>query len=146
MCIRDSGERRIKEHDRNQAKRCEKRTPAIFVPNPHFARNSFHHTPKGPPPQYSAVGCFELWVWSGTIEYDDEQSIDMTGSQIDRIRKAEEAVRELVTLAAQIRQEADKLPIEDAALRKELLETAKGFEKQAQDLSNALREWREDIH
>jgi hypothetical protein len=65
----------------------------------------------------------------------------MTESQIGRIRKAEEAVRELVELAAQIRQEADKLPVEDPALRKELLETAEGFETQAQDLRNALREW-----
>ena len=70
----------------------------------------------------------------------------MTESQIDRIRKAEEAVRELVELAAQIRQEADKLPVEDPAVRKELLETAEGFEIQAQDLRNVLREWREDIH
>jgi hypothetical protein len=70
----------------------------------------------------------------------------MTKTQIDRIREAEKAVRELVELAAQIRQEADKLPIEDPAVRKELLETAEGFETQAQDLRTSLREWREDIH
>jgi len=70
----------------------------------------------------------------------------MTESQLNRIRKAEEAVRELVELAAQIRQEADKLPVGDPALRKELLETADGFETQAQDLRNTLREWREDIN
>lgn len=70
----------------------------------------------------------------------------MTESQIDRIRKAEEAVRELVEVAAQIRQEADKLPIEDPYTRKELLEAAEAYEIQVQDLRNALREWREDIH
>lgn len=70
----------------------------------------------------------------------------MTETQIDRIRKAEEHVRELVELAAQIRREADKLPTEDPAVRKELIETAEGFETQAQDLKNALRAWREDIH
>ena len=70
----------------------------------------------------------------------------MTEAQIDRIRRAEEAVRELVKLAAEIRQEADRLPVEDPALRKELLETAEGFETQAQDLRSALRDWREDIH
>ena len=70
----------------------------------------------------------------------------MMESQIDRIRKAEEAVRELVELAEQIRQEADKLPIKSPAARKELLGTAQGFETQAQDLRNTLREWREDIH
>jgi chorismate mutase len=81
----------------------------------------------------------------GTIRCDDQQG-GMTETQIDRIRKAEEAIRELVQLAAQIRQEADKLPIEDPAVHKELLETAEGFENQAQDLRNVLREWREDIH
>ena len=70
----------------------------------------------------------------------------MTESQMDRIRKAEEAVRELVELAARIRQEADKLPVEDLTLRRELLKTAEGFETQAQDLRNALRDWRQDIH
>ncbi len=70
----------------------------------------------------------------------------MTESQIDRIKTAEEAVRELVKLAAQVRQEAAKLPVEDPALRSELLETAEGFETQAQDLRNALQEWRQDIH
>jgi hypothetical protein len=69
----------------------------------------------------------------------------MTESKIDRIRKAEEAFRELVQLAAQIRQEADKLPIKDPGLYKELLETAEGFETQAKDISKALREWRENI-
>jgi hypothetical protein len=69
----------------------------------------------------------------------------MTKTHIDRIREAEKAVRELVGLAAQIRQEADKLPLEDPAVRKELLETAEGFETQAQDLSTSLRRWREDI-
>lgn len=70
----------------------------------------------------------------------------MTESQIDRIRKAEDAMRELVELAAQIRQEVGKLSVEDLALRKELLETAESFETQAADLKNTLREWREDIH
>jgi hypothetical protein len=64
----------------------------------------------------------------------------MTEFPIDRIRKAEEAVRELVKLAAQIRQEASLLPVEDPVLRKELLETAEGFETQAQDLENSLQE------
>jgi hypothetical protein len=75
-----------------------------------------------------------------------EQTTTMTESQVDRIKKAEKAVRELVELAAQIRQEAAKLPIENPALRNELLETVEGFETQAQDLRNTLQEWREDIH
>src|SRR5260370_37951 len=38
------------------------------------------------------------------------------------------------------------LRVEDRNLGKELPETAEGFEAQVQDLRNALREWREDIH
>jgi hypothetical protein len=89
-------------------------------------------------------------VWSlevvGLLDAMTSKSSGMTESQIDRIRKAEEAIRQLVQVAAQIRQEADKLPIEDPAVRKELLETAEGLEIQAQDLRKTLREWREDIH
>lgn len=72
--------------------------------------------------------------------------IRMTERQIDRIRKSEEAVRELVQVAAQIRQEADNLPITDAHLRAELLEAAERYEQEAQNLRDALREWREDIN
>jgi hypothetical protein len=82
----------------------------------------------------------------GLLDAMTGRSSGMTESQMDRTRKAEEAIREVVELAAQIRQEANKLPVEDPALRKELLDTAEGFEIQAQDLRNALREWREDIH
>jgi hypothetical protein len=70
----------------------------------------------------------------------------MTESQLDRIRKAEDAVRELVKVAAQMRQEADSLPVNDPDLRKELLDAAEGFETEAQNLRDALREWREDIN
>ena len=66
--------------------------------------------------------------------------------QIDRIQKSEEAVRELVQVAAQIRQEADNLPIADPLLRAELLEAAEKYEQEAQNLQDALREWREDIN
>ncbi len=55
-------------------------------------------------------------------------------------------MRELVKVAAEIRQEADSLPVKDPDVRKELLEAAEGFEAQAQNLRDALREWREDIH
>jgi hypothetical protein len=70
----------------------------------------------------------------------------MTESQVDRIRKAEKAFRELVKIAAQIRGEAAKLPVKDLGKREELLASAEQFERQAQDVKNALREWREDIH
>jgi hypothetical protein len=70
----------------------------------------------------------------------------VTESQIDRIRKAEQAIRELVEVASHICEEADKLPVQDPAIRKELLETAEGFETQVEDLRNALQEWRQYIH
>ena len=70
----------------------------------------------------------------------------MTESQIERIRKAEEAMQELKKVAAQIRKEIEKLSAEDPAARKELLEAAESFEAQAEDLRTSLREWREDIH
>jgi hypothetical protein len=67
-------------------------------------------------------------------------------SQLDRIRNAEKAALELIALAAQIREEASGLPIEDHTARSELLETAEGFEEQAVHLSQALKRWRLDIH
>jgi hypothetical protein len=70
----------------------------------------------------------------------------MTESQIERIRKAEEAMLELKKVAAQIREEIEKLSVEDPAALQELLETADSLEAQAEDLRTSLREWREDIH
>jgi FtsZ-binding cell division protein ZapB len=70
----------------------------------------------------------------------------MTESQIDRIRKAEEAIRQLVEVAAQIRREIDSLDVKDTDVRKELVETAEGIETEAQSLREALRQWREDIN
>jgi len=67
-------------------------------------------------------------------------------SQIERIRKAEKAARELVELAAQIRNEANSLAVEDPSIRRELLESAESFEMQAKALEDGLREWRKDIH
>ncbi len=55
-------------------------------------------------------------------------------------------MRELVQVAAQIRREADNLPIANAQLRTELLEAAEKYEQKAQSLQDALREWREDIN
>jgi len=70
----------------------------------------------------------------------------MTESQISHIRKAKEAVRELIELAAKIREEVDHLSINDRDVRAELLEAAEGFEGEAQKIKDALRAWREDIH
>ena len=66
--------------------------------------------------------------------------------QIDRIRQAEAAVRELLEVAAQIRQEVETAGAKDPYQTKELLEVAEGFELEAQKLRDSSREWREDIH
>ena len=70
----------------------------------------------------------------------------MAESQIDRIRKAEATIKEVSQIAAQIRKELDELPKKDDGERNELLAAAEGFDMQAQELENALRKWREDIH
>jgi hypothetical protein len=67
----------------------------------------------------------------------------VTDSQIARIKRAEEAAKGFLELANDIRQEADRT--KDHDLRKELLETAEGFEVEARKLVDALRDWREDI-
>ena len=70
----------------------------------------------------------------------------MTESQIERIRKAEAAMLELVKAAAQLRSEFETVPADDPETQKELLETIESLEAQAEDLRNSLREWREDLH
>jgi hypothetical protein len=55
-------------------------------------------------------------------------------------------MQELVKVAAELRQEVDKLPVNDLDTRKELLQAAEGFESQAQDVAHSLRKWREDIN
>jgi erythromycin esterase-like protein len=70
----------------------------------------------------------------------------MMERQIDRIQRAEEAVRELLKVAAQIREKIDSAETKDPGQLKELSEAAEGFEKEAERIRDALREWREDIH
>jgi len=69
----------------------------------------------------------------------------MAERQIDRIRTAEETIRELVNTAAEIRKEAATLPIADQATKAELMTAAEDFERQAEELRDNLREWRKDI-
>lgn len=70
----------------------------------------------------------------------------MAERQIDRIRMAEEAIRELMHTATEIRKGAASLPIADPATKAELLTAAEEFERQAEELSADLRKWREDVH
>jgi hypothetical protein len=65
-------------------------------------------------------------------------------NQIDRIRKAEEAMRELLEYSAESRRQLEG--IKDPDLRKEVIEAIEGIEKEAQNLNEALQKWRLDIH
>jgi hypothetical protein len=67
-------------------------------------------------------------------------------SLIDRIRNAEQAARDLLLTAAQIREEVERLPLKDQALRAELSESAEGFETQAKGLAVHLERWRKQIN
>ncbi|MGD0629605.1 MAG: hypothetical protein ABR987_09640 [Terracidiphilus sp.] len=70
----------------------------------------------------------------------------MNDSLIDRIRNAEEAARGLLLTAVQIREEVERLPLEDQALRAELSESAEEFENQANGLAVHLERWRKQIN
>jgi hypothetical protein len=68
-------------------------------------------------------------------------------SQVDRIRKAEEAMKQLVEYSANARRELEDIEdIKDPDLRKEVVEAIEGMEREAQDLNEALRKWKLDIH
>ena len=68
----------------------------------------------------------------------------MTDSQIARIRKAEQAAKELFDLADEAKREAEAAT--DPQVRNELLESVEALLSEAQKLADALRKWREDIH
>ena len=68
----------------------------------------------------------------------------MTDSQIARIKKAEQAAKELLDLADEVKREAEAAS--DPQVRKELLESVEALSSEAQKLTDALRKWRADIH
>jgi hypothetical protein len=70
----------------------------------------------------------------------------MNESLIDRIRNAEQSARDLLSTAAQIREEVERLPLKDHALRSELSESAEAFESQAKGLAVHLERWRKQIN
>ena len=66
--------------------------------------------------------------------------------QIDRIKKAEQAMKELLEVAAALRRQIEQAGSKDPNQIRELLEAAEGFEKEAQRMRDALRNWRQDIN
>ena len=62
---------------------------------------------------------------------------------IDQIRRAEEAVRELLKAAAQLRQQVENAG--DPQQLAELIKAAAEFEKEAQKIKESLQQWRQSI-
>ncbi|HLZ40539.1 MAG TPA: hypothetical protein VKQ11_06245 [Candidatus Sulfotelmatobacter sp.] len=62
---------------------------------------------------------------------------------IDQIRRAEEAMRELLKAAAQLRQQVENAG--DRQQLAELINAAAQFEKEAQKIKESLQQWRQSI-
>lgn len=62
---------------------------------------------------------------------------------IDQIRKAEEAMRELLKAAAQLRQQVENAG--NPQQLAELIKAAAEFEKEAQKIKESLQRWRQSI-
>jgi len=62
---------------------------------------------------------------------------------IDQIRRAEEAMRELLKAAAQLRQQVENAG--DPQQLAELIKAAAEFEKEAQKIKESLQQWRQSI-
>lgn len=64
---------------------------------------------------------------------------------IDQIKKAEEAMRELLKAAAQLRQQVEIAGAKDPQHLAELIRAAAEFEKEAQKIKESLQQWRQSI-
>jgi ATP-dependent protease HslVU (ClpYQ) ATPase subunit len=64
---------------------------------------------------------------------------------IDQIKKAEEAMQELLKVAAQLRREVENVGARNPEQTAELLKAAAGFEKEAQKIKQSLQQWRQSI-
>ena len=62
---------------------------------------------------------------------------------IDQIRRAEEAMRELLKAAAQLRQQVENAG--DRQQLAELIKAAAEFGKEAQKIKESLQQWRQSI-
>lgn len=64
---------------------------------------------------------------------------------IDQIKRAEEAMRELLKAAAQLREQVEVAGAKDPQHLAELIRAATEFEKEAQKINDSLRQWRQSI-
>ena len=62
---------------------------------------------------------------------------------IDQIRRAEEAMRELLKAATQLRQQVENAG--NPQQLAELIKAAAEFEKEAQEIKESLQQWRQSI-
>lgn len=76
----------------------------------------------------------------------DARYYEVMERQIDRIKQAEDAMKELLKIAAQLRQEVERAGSSNPDQVRELLEAAQGFELEAKRVKDSLRDWREDIN
>jgi hypothetical protein len=63
---------------------------------------------------------------------------------MEMIRKLDEAAAALRDLARQVRHAASR--VEDPALRREMLESADGMERRAENMTEAIQSWRREIN
>jgi hypothetical protein len=68
----------------------------------------------------------------------------MTDSPMTLIRKLDETAAALLELAKHVRQSAPE--VADDALRQEMMESAAGLERRAQDMAEAIRQLRTKIN
>jgi hypothetical protein len=65
---------------------------------------------------------------------------------IDEIKKAEQAMQELLRIAAQLRREVEVAGAKNPEKLSELVNAAVKFEKEAQKIKDYLQQWRQSIH
>jgi len=68
----------------------------------------------------------------------------MTASPMEMIRKLDEAAAALRELAQQVRRVAPS--VADLDLRREMLESADGMERRADNMAEAIQSWRREIN
>jgi hypothetical protein len=68
----------------------------------------------------------------------------MSGSPMGLIRKLDETATALLELARRVR--AAAVDITDSALREEMLQSAEGWERRAQEMSEAILRWKREIN
>jgi len=64
---------------------------------------------------------------------------------IDEIKKAEQAMQELLKVAAQLRKQIDEVGAKNPEQLSALMNAAANFEQEAQKIKDYLQQWRQSI-